>query len=186
MKKKSCLNIRVPRVLSDAEKDLYGWVDEEVFSQPSVGEADMLPELCHEMRLTADRAAEGNFVLEVAGPSNQLPFGALEDRTRLLWVYAELFTRLGVQLPFTDFQREIMTRYRVVVSQLHAACILVSCHHGYALPLGVLEFRGGGLPLQVASPSFGFILQGVVAEVGGNLGESCSFGELAVAMAGTP
>ncbi|MED6125004.1 hypothetical protein PIB30_064388 [Stylosanthes scabra] len=52
-KKKSCQNVRVPRVLSAAESDLYGWVDEEVFSQPSVVVADTLPELRHEMRLTA-------------------------------------------------------------------------------------------------------------------------------------
>ncbi|MED6186438.1 hypothetical protein PIB30_066711 [Stylosanthes scabra] len=44
-KKKSCQNIRVPRVLSEAERDLYGWVDEEIFTHPSVVEADMLLEL---------------------------------------------------------------------------------------------------------------------------------------------
>ncbi|MED6224384.1 hypothetical protein PIB30_083431, partial [Stylosanthes scabra] len=34
-------------------------VDEEIFTQPSVVEADALPELCHEMRLVANQAAEG-------------------------------------------------------------------------------------------------------------------------------
>ncbi|MED6200695.1 hypothetical protein PIB30_087790 [Stylosanthes scabra] len=29
-----------------AEKELYSWIDEEIFTQPSVVEADMLPELC--------------------------------------------------------------------------------------------------------------------------------------------
>ncbi|MED6187738.1 hypothetical protein PIB30_079303 [Stylosanthes scabra] len=102
-KKKSCQNVRIPRVLSVVERELYGWVDEEIFTQPSVVEADMLPELRREMRLRVDRAAEGDFVLEATGPSDRLPFRAQEDRTHYLWVYTELFTRLGVRLPFTDF-----------------------------------------------------------------------------------
>ncbi|MED6114493.1 hypothetical protein PIB30_080761 [Stylosanthes scabra] len=105
-KKKSCQNVRVPRVLSVVKRELYGWVDEEIFTQPSVIEADALPELHREMRLTADRAAEGDYVLEAAGPSDRLPFRAQEDRVHFLWVYSELFTRLGVRLHFTDFQRE--------------------------------------------------------------------------------
>ncbi|MED6142668.1 hypothetical protein PIB30_116046, partial [Stylosanthes scabra] len=67
-KKKSCQNVRVPRVLSVIERELYGWVDEEIFTQPSVIEADALPELRREMRLTADGVAEGDYVLEAAGP----------------------------------------------------------------------------------------------------------------------
>ncbi|MED6188533.1 hypothetical protein PIB30_086914 [Stylosanthes scabra] len=79
----------------------------------------MLPELRCEMRLTVDRATEGDFVLEAAGPSDRLPFRALEDRTHFLWVYTELFTRFGVQLPFTEFQMEVLSWCRVVASQLH-------------------------------------------------------------------
>ncbi|MED6171933.1 hypothetical protein PIB30_045552, partial [Stylosanthes scabra] len=118
-KKKSCQNVRAPRVFSVAERELYGWVDEEIFTQPSVVEADTLPELRREMRLTADRAAEGDYVLEVAGPFDRLPFRAQEDRVHFHWVYSELFTRLGVRLPFTDFQKEVLSRCRVAASQLH-------------------------------------------------------------------
>ncbi|MED6161135.1 hypothetical protein PIB30_057883, partial [Stylosanthes scabra] len=118
-KKKSCQNVRVPRVLSVIERELYGWVDEEIFTQPSVIEADALLELRREMRLTADGAAEGDYVLEAAGPSDRLPFRAPEDRVHFLWVYSKLFTRLGVRLPFTEFQREVLSRCRVAASQLH-------------------------------------------------------------------
>ncbi|MED6174907.1 hypothetical protein PIB30_073340 [Stylosanthes scabra] len=109
-KKKSCQNVCVPRVLSVAERELYGWVDEEIFTQPSVVEADMLPELRREMRLTVDRAAEGDFVLEAAGPSGlrktgptfygsirsyllvlpfpgKQPFWLDDEGTPFLWVY---------------------------------------------------------------------------------------------------
>ncbi|MED6126675.1 hypothetical protein PIB30_080683 [Stylosanthes scabra] len=71
------------------------------------------------MRLTADGAAEGDYVLEAAGPSDRLPFRAPEDRVPFLWVYSELFTRLGVRLPFTEFQREVLSRCRVAASKLH-------------------------------------------------------------------
>ncbi|MED6145502.1 hypothetical protein PIB30_025806 [Stylosanthes scabra] len=79
----------------------------------------MLPELRREMRLTADWEAEGDYVLEAAGPSDRLPFRAPEGRVPFLWVYSELFTRLGVRLPFTEFQREVLSRCRVTASQLH-------------------------------------------------------------------
>ncbi|MED6221283.1 hypothetical protein PIB30_052948 [Stylosanthes scabra] len=35
-KKKSCQNVHNPRVLSPVERELYGWVDAEVFTQSSV------------------------------------------------------------------------------------------------------------------------------------------------------
>ncbi|MED6113031.1 hypothetical protein PIB30_067247 [Stylosanthes scabra] len=70
------------------------------------------------MSLTENAAAKGDFRLEVAGPSDRLPFQAREGDPHFLWVYQELFTRLGVRLPFTDFQKEVMTRCRVAVSQL--------------------------------------------------------------------
>ncbi|MED6112980.1 hypothetical protein PIB30_066805 [Stylosanthes scabra] len=118
-KKKSCQNVKVPRPLNAVERKLYGWVEEAIFTQPSVVLGDSLPELRRTMRLTEEAAAEGDFVLEAAGPSDRLPFRADEDGPHFLWVYQELFTCLGVRLPFTDFQREVMTRCRVAVSQLH-------------------------------------------------------------------
>ncbi|MED6127640.1 hypothetical protein PIB30_089910 [Stylosanthes scabra] len=123
-KKKSCQNVRNPHVLSPAKRELYGWVDPEVFTQPFVLASEHLPELHREMRLAQDLASERDYVLEAAGPSDWLPsdwlpFRALEDRTHFLWVYVELFTRLGVRLPFSDFQREVLTRCQVAASQLH-------------------------------------------------------------------
>ncbi|MED6172528.1 hypothetical protein PIB30_050887 [Stylosanthes scabra] len=106
-KKKPCQNVCNPRVLSPAERELYGWVDAEVFTQSSVLASEHLPELRREMRLAQDLASERDYVLEAAGPSDRLPFRALEDRTHFLWVYVELFTRLGVRLPFSDFQTEL-------------------------------------------------------------------------------
>ncbi|MED6165318.1 hypothetical protein PIB30_098424 [Stylosanthes scabra] len=93
-KKKSCQNIRNPRVVSAAKRDLYGWVDAEVFTQSSVITSDVLPELRRDMRLIEDAASERDYMLEAADPSD--------------WRSA----------PFTDFQREVLTRCRVAASQL--------------------------------------------------------------------
>ncbi|MED6154806.1 hypothetical protein PIB30_116137, partial [Stylosanthes scabra] len=57
-----------------------------------------------------DSGAEGDYVLEAAGPSDRVPFRAGEDGPHFLWVYQELFTRLRMRLPFSDFQRDVMTR----------------------------------------------------------------------------
>ncbi|MED6110830.1 hypothetical protein PIB30_046385 [Stylosanthes scabra] len=136
-KKKSCQNVRNPSVLSPAERELYGWVDAEVFTQSSVLASEHLPELRREMRLAQDLASERDYVLEAAGPSDRLPFRALEDRTHFLWVYVELFTRLGVRLPFLDFQREVLTRCQVAASQLHLN------GWGFSAPLNASAFTLG-------------------------------------------
>ncbi|MED6186869.1 hypothetical protein PIB30_070792 [Stylosanthes scabra] len=79
-KKKACQNVKVPRPLNAVEQRLYGWVEESIFTQPSVLE-DSFPELRRRMSLTEDAAAEGDFVLEAAGPSDRLPFQASEERS---------------------------------------------------------------------------------------------------------
>ncbi|MED6152959.1 hypothetical protein PIB30_096954 [Stylosanthes scabra] len=92
-------------------------------------------ELRREMRLTMDGAAEEDYVIKAVGTFDRLPFQAAEDMTHFLWVYAELFTRLGVWFPFTDFQRDVMTRCRVEASQLHLnGCTLLPPEGVYVLP----------------------------------------------------
>ncbi|MED6194297.1 hypothetical protein PIB30_027275 [Stylosanthes scabra] len=98
---------------------LYGWVEEAVLTQPSVVESDELPEFRRNYPLMEDSGVEGDYVLEAAGSSDRVPFRAGEDGPHFLWVYQELFTRLRMRLPFSDFQRDVMTRCRVAVSQLH-------------------------------------------------------------------
>ncbi|MED6112301.1 hypothetical protein PIB30_060409, partial [Stylosanthes scabra] len=122
-KKKSCQNVRNPRVLSPAERELYGWVDAEVFTQSSVLAPEDLPEFRREVGLARDLASEGDFVLEAAGPSDRWPFQALEGEAPFLWVYAELFTRLGVRFPLSDFQREVLTRCQVAAASVPAPAV---------------------------------------------------------------
>ncbi|MED6127674.1 hypothetical protein PIB30_090300 [Stylosanthes scabra] len=77
--------LKVPRLLDAAETRLYGWVEEAVLTQLSMA----------------------------AGPSDRIPFRAGKEGPHYLWVYQELFTRLRMRLPFSDFQRDVMTRCRV-------------------------------------------------------------------------
>ncbi|MED6169986.1 hypothetical protein PIB30_026300 [Stylosanthes scabra] len=118
-KKKACQDVRVPRPLNAVETRFYGWVEEVVLTQPSLVGGDSLPEFRRNYPLMEDSGAEGDYVLEAAGPSDRVPFWAGEDGPHFLWVYQELFTRLRMRLPFSDFQRDVMTRCCVAVSQLH-------------------------------------------------------------------
>ncbi|MED6216062.1 hypothetical protein PIB30_004092 [Stylosanthes scabra] len=102
-----------------AETRLYGWVEEAVLTQPSVVESNSLPEFRRNFPLMEDLRAEGDYVLEAAGQSDRVPFRASEEGPHFLWVYQELFTRLRMRLPLSDFQRDVMTRCHVAVSQLH-------------------------------------------------------------------
>ncbi|MED6137172.1 hypothetical protein PIB30_062538, partial [Stylosanthes scabra] len=108
-KKKSCQEVIVPRPLNATETRLYSWVEEAVLTQQSVVENDALLEFRRNCPLMGDSGAEGDYVLEAAGPSDRVPSRADEDGPHFLWVYQELFTRLGMRLPFSDFQRNVMT-----------------------------------------------------------------------------
>ncbi|MED6169377.1 hypothetical protein PIB30_020853 [Stylosanthes scabra] len=104
----------------DAEQArFYGWVEEAVLTQPSLVESDSLLEFRRSYPLMEDSGVEGDYVLEAAGPSDRVPFRAGKDGPHFLWVYQELFTRLRMRLPFSDFQRDVITRCLVAVSQLH-------------------------------------------------------------------
>ncbi|MED6143760.1 hypothetical protein PIB30_009009 [Stylosanthes scabra] len=118
-KKKSCQELKVPRPLDAAETCLYGWVEEAVLTQPSVVESDSLPEFRRNFPLIEDSGTDGDYVLEAVGLSDRVPFRAGEGGPHFLWVYQELFTCLRMRLPFSDFQKDVMTRCRVAVSQLH-------------------------------------------------------------------
>ncbi|MED6216012.1 hypothetical protein PIB30_003658 [Stylosanthes scabra] len=118
-KKKSYQDVKVPRPLDVVETRLYGWVEEAVLTQLSLVESDSLLEFRRNFPLMEDSGVEGDYVLEAAGPSDRVPFRADEDDPHFLWVYQELFTRLRMRLPFSDFQRDVMTCCRVAVSQLH-------------------------------------------------------------------
>ncbi|MED6192678.1 hypothetical protein PIB30_012278 [Stylosanthes scabra] len=114
-KKKSCQDVKVPRPLDAVETCLYGWVEEAVLTQPSLVGSDSLPEFRRNFPLMENSGAEGDYVLEAAGPFDRVPFRAGEDGPHFLWVYQELFTRLRMRLPFSDFQKDVITRCRVAV-----------------------------------------------------------------------
>ncbi|MED6221203.1 hypothetical protein PIB30_052219 [Stylosanthes scabra] len=118
-KKKACQDVWVPRPLDAEETRLYGWIEGVMLTQPSLVGNDLLSEFRRDYPLMEDSGVEGDYVLEAAGPSDRVPFRAGEDGPHFLWVYQELFTRLRMRLPFSDFQRDVKTRCRVAVSQLH-------------------------------------------------------------------
>ncbi|MED6215755.1 hypothetical protein PIB30_001376 [Stylosanthes scabra] len=101
-KKKACQDVRVPRPLNAEETRLYGWIEGTVLTQPSFVENDSLPEFRRDYPLMEEITCWRPLGRLIVSPSGQ-----------------ELFTRLRMRLPFSDFQRDVMTRCRVAVSQLH-------------------------------------------------------------------
>ncbi|MED6155590.1 hypothetical protein PIB30_006455 [Stylosanthes scabra] len=89
-KKKACQDVRVPRPLNAEEARLYGWIEGAVLTQPSLVGSDSLPEFRRNCPLMEDSGAEGDYVLEAAGPSNRVPFRAGEDGPHFLWVQLHL------------------------------------------------------------------------------------------------
>ncbi|MED6216536.1 hypothetical protein PIB30_008521 [Stylosanthes scabra] len=75
-KKKSCQDVKVPRPLDVVETRLNGWVEEDVLTQPSLVESKSLLEFRRNFPLMGDSGAEGDYVLEAAGPSDRVPFRA--------------------------------------------------------------------------------------------------------------
>ncbi|MED6173688.1 hypothetical protein PIB30_061939 [Stylosanthes scabra] len=118
-KKKSCQNVRNPRVLSPAERELYGWVDAEVFTQSSVLASEHLAELRREMRLTQDLASERDFVLEAAGPSDREVLTRCQVVASQLhlngWGFLRTFERVCLHFGFRPSWRIFLYTY-----QLHA------------------------------------------------------------------
>ncbi|MED6160617.1 hypothetical protein PIB30_053105 [Stylosanthes scabra] len=74
-KKKACQHVRVLRPLDTVETHLYGWVEGAVLTQPSLVGGDLLPEFRRNYPLMEDSGAEGDYVLEAAGPSDRDPKG---------------------------------------------------------------------------------------------------------------
>ncbi|MED6160541.1 hypothetical protein PIB30_052314 [Stylosanthes scabra] len=98
-KKKSFQEVKVLRPLDAAETRLYGWVEKAVLTQPSVVESDSLLEFRRNYLLMEDSEAEGDYVLEAAGPSDRVPFRAGEEGPHFLWVQLHL-NRWGFILAF--------------------------------------------------------------------------------------
>ncbi|MED6107377.1 hypothetical protein PIB30_013226 [Stylosanthes scabra] len=103
-KKKACQNVKVPRPLNAVEQGLYGWVEESIFTRPSVLE-DSLPELRCRMSLTEDAAAEERSGDAVSGGSEPAPFkwlgspadlrAGLPSFREFKWHYFKVLSALG-------------------------------------------------------------------------------------------
>ncbi|MED6145190.1 hypothetical protein PIB30_022787 [Stylosanthes scabra] len=106
-KKKACQDVRVLRPLNAVETRLYGWVEDAVLTQPSLVGGDSLPEFRRNYPLMEDSGRRGTMCWRPLGRPIVFPSGR------------ELFMRLRMRLPFSDFQRDVMTRCCIAVSQLH-------------------------------------------------------------------
>ncbi|MED6186696.1 hypothetical protein PIB30_069243 [Stylosanthes scabra] len=114
-KKKSCQNVRVPRVLSVAKRELYGWVDEENFYSALGGGSRYASELRREMRLTVDRAAEGHYVLPLTNFQREVLSRCRVAASQLHlngWGFLRTFERVCLHFGFRPSWRVFIYSYQ--------------------------------------------------------------------------
>ncbi|MED6155001.1 hypothetical protein PIB30_001683 [Stylosanthes scabra] len=145
-KKKSCQNVKVPRPLNAAERKLYGWVEEAIFTQPSVVLGDSLPELRRNMRLTEEAVAEGDFVLEAAGHQTGCRYGEVMTRCRVAisqlhlngWGLLRTFEKVCLHFGFRPTSRLFLYIYDILIPPTGYGFISFRARHGCKL-FGIFE-----------------------------------------------
>ncbi|MED6158572.1 hypothetical protein PIB30_033894 [Stylosanthes scabra] len=98
----------------------YSWVSQEVLTSPSRVTKEYLVELSRaDIVFLLGHASE--YRLVAPHPSERICFAnnRVGDKPDFLWVYDSMFTRIGVRIPFTIFQQEVLIRCAVAPSQLH-------------------------------------------------------------------
>ncbi|MED6197851.1 hypothetical protein PIB30_060667 [Stylosanthes scabra] len=135
-KKKSCQNVRRPQVLSEAKRELYGWVDENIFSQPSVINADMLPKLRQGISLTEGGASKGDYVIEAAGPSDRRRIESTSSASQLHlngWGFLRTFERVCLHFGFRPSWHVFLHIYDMHIPSTGKGFISFCAHQGQRL-----------------------------------------------------
>ncbi|MED6168396.1 hypothetical protein PIB30_011286 [Stylosanthes scabra] len=109
--------VQIPRELPD----IYRWVSPDVLGAPCTVDQDYLDELKSFGVIFGGGELERRYRVEVARRGERVCFMNL-NHPRIphwLWVNEVMFTKFGVQVPFTDFQRRLVNRACIAPSQLH-------------------------------------------------------------------
>ncbi|KAL4287104.1 hypothetical protein AHAS_Ahas19G0152800 [Arachis hypogaea] len=99
---------------------LLTWVDSSVLSVAPIVDKEYVEVFRRHHRLCESQENERNYEIIVADPGDRIFFPPLENSEHpFFYAYECLFTKLGIKLPFFDFETNILWTCNVTPSQLH-------------------------------------------------------------------
>ncbi|MED6113297.1 hypothetical protein PIB30_069488 [Stylosanthes scabra] len=97
---------RVIHVLPQVVPECCEWVDVTVLGAKSVVDDEFIKYLCEKYRVVAPGPEDRACYVDPEGDS-------------CIFVYEPIFTKVGVRVPFSEFEIEVLNGYEVVPSQIH-------------------------------------------------------------------
>ncbi|QHO16137.1 uncharacterized protein DS421_10g301080 [Arachis hypogaea] len=99
---------------------LSQWVDVTVLGEEPLVDAEFITHLRTHHRLCTSDEDEPKYELIIPGPEDRVCFGrANEVAPHFFFMYECMITRLGVFLPFSDFEISVLHHCKVAPTQLH-------------------------------------------------------------------
>ena len=99
---------------------LAQWVDVTVLGEEPLVDTDFITDLRTRHRLCTSDEDEPKYELLAPGLEDRVCFGrASEAAPHFFFMYESMLTRLGVFLPFSDFEMDVLRHCRVAPTQLH-------------------------------------------------------------------
>ncbi|QHO39622.1 uncharacterized protein DS421_4g130780 [Arachis hypogaea] len=99
---------------------LAQWVDVTVLGEEPLVDAEFITNFRTHHRICTSEEDEPKYELVVLGPEDRVCFGkATEAAPHFFYMYESMVTRLGVFLPFSDFEITVLCYCRVAPTKLH-------------------------------------------------------------------
>ncbi|XP_052115726.1 uncharacterized protein LOC107481146 [Arachis duranensis] len=99
---------------------LSQWVDVTVLGEEPLVDAEFITHLRTHYRLCTSEEDEPKYELIIPGPEDRVCFGRVDEAApHFFFMYECMITRLGVFLPFSDFEISVLHHCRVAPTQLH-------------------------------------------------------------------
>ncbi|MED6124800.1 hypothetical protein PIB30_062320 [Stylosanthes scabra] len=136
---------RVIHVLPQVVPECCEWVDVAVLEAKSVVDDEFIKYFCEHHRYPESSAEGRKYRVVAPGPEDRACYVDPEGDS-CIFVYEPIFTKVGVQIPFSEFEIEVLNACEVAPSQIHPnswgfirAYEVVCREFGFPTSLGVFH-----------------------------------------------
>ena len=99
---------------------LSHWVDVTVLGEEPSVDSEFITHLRTRHRICSSEEDEPKYELVAPGPEDRVCFGRVNEAApHFFFMYECMITRLGVFLPFSNFEMSVLRHCRVASTQLH-------------------------------------------------------------------